>query len=212
VVRQDRLLIADHHREGGQTTLSRNTTLNLEFLVSPLARRVAEGFSVDAAPAPRDVGAERQELRTLVTSRFGFGGIAAVGVQRPADLLPVVYQVIARGADGSARSIEESVSLLGGAGMAGTFAASLAARHGRSVDAFSLPGALPIVLRSAGAAAASPHPAQASTQSWTTPAPVPAPPGSSVDLSPELVQRLTEQIVRSLDARALAERERMGRF
>jgi len=197
---------------GELRSIEGDSFLNVDFLISPLARRVAEGFASDKAPRSRDVGAAPRELRTLIIPRFGFGGIAAVGVHRPADLLPVVCQLVTNDAAGEPRSIENAGSLLGGAEMAGTFASSLSARHGRSVDAFTEPGVLPVVVRSASSAAAPSYPAQVSSQSWTTHAPAVNPSRPFSDLPPDLVQRLTEQIVRSLDARTLAARERMGRF
>src|SRR5262249_10563053 len=88
------------------------------------------------------------------------------------------------------------------------------AQHARSDAAVAMPPPAPMVVRAPtattaaetaapgapGAPAARPEPAE------TAPAPAAAP------LPPDFVQRVTEQVVRSLDARALAARERFGSF
>jgi hypothetical protein len=68
-----------------------------------------------------------------------------------------------------------------------------------------------VVKAAPASAAAPPSAAPAATRSAVAPAPIaiPQPPGG---LPADLLQRLTEQVVRALDARALATRERFGRF
>jgi hypothetical protein len=142
----------------------------------------------------------------------------AVGLDRP---VPRQFTPVAATALGSRGSGAGTVAVGGSAPMVApgllaglVFVEAVGGRHRRIDDGPAAPPAGAMTVRSqpvaAAGAAASPSPSAgpAAPPGFPLPVPQPAPAALPADLLP----RLTEQVVRALDARALALRERFGRF
>lgn len=173
------------------------------FLISPAPRKAAE--EVYQKPA----------VRTEVTRRSSFGGISAVGVHRPAQLIPAIFRTLQSNKPEHESDGTNLACPPGGASAAEVFAISVTTRHVRSETSptsSSFVAAVPLVVRESPQASVSAKKSQ--SMDFSIPSSpersnaVPAVPG----LPPGLMQQLTEEVVRALDSRTLAASERAGRF
>lgn len=176
--------------------------LSVDVVVGRTLRRFAGETTLSTLETIRQTSGTREST----TAQMTFGRTAKVGAGRPAALVPAIYRV--------SPSEAGTESVLAGSRTAAAFAASVVGRLVRS-DAGGTPTAfaspVPAVVRTRGASAAAPGSIPAEPTTFR-PDSAPQPPSPPPGLPPDLVQRLTEPVVRSLDARALAARERTGRF
>lgn len=191
--------------------LLQQVSQNRTFLVSPLVRLVAEHFATDFSPPGHEGHATQPQVRAKVTAPVAFGSMAAVGVLRPVSLVPAIYRKKTP-ADSSSYAGADAPTPLDGAVLADAFTSSLASRHVRSESAAPVPAAMSVVARPPLPAGV-PSPRQLPTApAAMTAGPVPPHASSPAGLPHHLMQQLTEQVVKALDARTLAARERLGRF
>ncbi len=189
----------------------RSPRIGDELSVNVVVGRTLRRFARDTTLTTQETIRQSRSTRESTTAEMTFGRTAKVGAYRPATLVPAIDRV-SPSESGSAAGTE---SILVGSRTAGAFADAVVARLIRT-DAGGMTSAaappVPAVVRTRGessAATARPVPAESATFAPDPRLPVQSPPPG---LPPDLVQRLTEQVVQSLDARALAARERMGRF
>ncbi len=181
------------------------------LLVNTVVVRMLRRFGRQSSPGFRDGIWETDGTRESTTAEMTFGRTAEVGAYRPAPLVPAIYRVSQSEVDPT----PDAESVLGGSRTAGAFAGAVVGRLVRTEADGVSPGAAPpvstIVRTSAAPSAAVPQAGPATPVMFT---PDRAPPVQSTPpgLPADLVQRLTEQVVRALDARALAARERKGGF
>ncbi len=154
------------------------------------------------------------EARTLVPQKPGFGAIAAVGILRPAGLVPAVYRTRQLNDSQAPTTGADVGDVLGGVLASEEFALAVSSRHQRSEGASRHATASPVhlVVRTNGVSPAGTSRNDSSEQNAPTFESRPHIPQVMAGLPPDLMQKLTEQVMRSLDSRAIAASERAGRF
>lgn len=182
-------------------TTTRLPTQATTLHVSPVVRRQQQLWENDAHRPTTKVASERVPAGPAVS----FGSMAVTRIQRVSALTPALVPVHVPDGEEALAS-----SRLAGASVAEAFTTRTVVRHQRTEVTSNSPTTRHTVTASSAASLVQQQ-GHVSQVQLAPPMAAPPPP-SSVGLPPNLVQQLTEQVVRALDDRSSALRERQGRF
>jgi hypothetical protein len=185
------------------------------FFVSLSARQTTENRIPEVASKHYEEANYEGHTQWLVTPMSVVGTVAGIGIHRTPNINPAVVQgMLSKGKTHGLPDSDMSQPV-GGISAASSFHDSVTIRHVRMEDSSVSPSMVAtasLVVRSNPSAPSS-SVAQSQSTEFTFRSSTERESATPINsLPPNLMQQLTEQVVRAIDSRALAASERAGRF